>query len=177
MNRFELLPGEKIIIANPKHWKNYIGPVAAAVACLAAAVLKLTQPEFNAINWILGKQYVPEAAATVISRLEAVVLVVTAAAMALAMVSIAFTRYYVTNQRIVAVAGWLNVRTSEMLLDRCETVSLSQRISERLFNSGDLLCISAGASIYLDDVYDARRFRQTVMAELTKHDNEKKSQP
>jgi len=172
MNRFEPLPGEKIILENPKHWKNYILPGLAMAACLGGIALRLSHPEANVIN-LLMPGTIPAAAVLVISYGEAIVLMLLLVALGAAMVDLAHTRYYVTNRRIVSTSGWLNVRMSEMLLERVETVALSQKLSERMFNSGDILCVSAGASIYLDDVYDARGFRQRVMEEMTSIDQDK----
>lgn len=167
MNRFELLPDEKILLDNPKHWRNYILPVATLCLAFAGLWFRLAHPEKNLVN-MLSPGFLPAGVVQVMSYVEAMTMLIIIMAVGLDMVNTAYTRYYVTNKRIIAISGWFRVRVSEMLLDRCESVSLSQKVSERIFNSGDILCVSAGASIYLDDVYDARRFRQTIVAELTK---------
>lgn len=171
MNRFELLPDEQIVIENPKHWKNYILPVLAMWLCLAAIALRLRYMDINILNELTGYAIIPEFAVTALSYIEVLTFLVMVAALAFALADIAYTRYYVTNKRIVATAGFLNVRQNEMMLERCETVFLSQKVSERVFNSGDILCISAGAHIHLDDVYDARRFKQTIMTMITKDED------
>lgn len=167
MNRFEPLPDEKIVLENPKHWKNYILPGLAVAACLAAVWLRLANPDASLLNYVSPGMVSPDIV-LILSHGEAIVMLILILALCLSMVDTAYTRYYVTNKRIVSVSGWLNVRILEMRLDKCETVSLSQRISERLFNSGDILCVGAGSTIYLDDVYAARRFRQTIMQMLAK---------
>lgn len=170
MNRFELLPDEKIIIENPKHWKNYIIPAIAMCASLGGVALRLSRPLVSVVNLVVPGT-LPDAVVLAASYAEAIIMVLLLAAVSAALVDLAHTRYYVTDRRIVSISGWLNVRMSDMLLERIETVSLSQKISERIFNSGDILCVSAGASLYLDDVYDARRFRQTVMEMMTRYDS------
>ena len=50
-----------------------------------------------------------------------------------------------------------------MLLSHCEMVYLKQNVYERLFRTGDVQCISAGAQLLLDDVYDAVAFKQTIL--------------
>lgn len=162
MNRFELLPDEKIVIETPKHWRNYILPTIAAAACIAAVWLRIKDPWSSLVNKFLPGT-IPQKVVLILSFAEAALLIILLAALCFAMVDTAYTRYYVTNKRIISVTGWFNVRIVEMRIDRVETVSLSQRPGERIFNSGDILCVCPGASIYLDDVFDARRFRQTVM--------------
>lgn len=162
MNRFELLPDEKIVIETPKHWRNYILPALTCALCLAAVWFRLRDPMSNVVNRFYPGT-IPQKAVLVLSFAEAGVLLILLAALCFTMVDTAYTRYYVTNKRIISVSGWFSVRIIEMRIDRVETVSLSQRPGERIFNSGDILCVCPGASICLDDVYDARRFRQTVM--------------
>ena len=170
MKRFELLPGEQIIIQNPIHWRNYILPVTAMVGCLVGVGLRLAFPDESLLNLLPESMAAPPRLITLISHIEAIAMLMVFVVMCFVVINLAYTRYYVTNKRIIASSGWLNVRTSDMLLDRCETVSLSQRMGERFFNSGDILCVSAGANIYLNDVYNARAFRQTIMARLVELD-------
>lgn len=171
MKRLELLDDEKIILVNPKHWRNYIVPCFILLLCFAAIVVKLKYPTLNIIN-IISPGLISEANITSLSYLEVSIMVLLIAAVYLSMITTAHTYYYVTNQRIVVVEGWINVRMSDMLLERCETISLSQRFWEGIFNSGDLLCISAGTQLYLDDVYDARHFRQVVINEMARIEDE-----
>lgn len=169
MNRFEPLEDEHIILEMPKHWRNYILPVVAMGAILGAIAIRLAFPETSLLNRLAREPLLPTEAVQAISYLEATLFAVLLVCVSVSVVAIAYTRYYVTNKRVVSTSGWINVKVCDMLLERVETVSLSQRAVERIFNSGDLLVVSAGASIYLDDVYDARRFRQTVMQEMTKN--------
>jgi hypothetical protein len=171
MNRFELMEDESIVIVNPKHWRNYIVPATAMLLALAAIAARLRHPGTSIINHLLGEAAIPLETVVVVSYAEAGMLLLLVVALGFAMVETAHTRYYVTTKRIIAESGWLSVRISEMLLDRCETVSMTQRVPERIFNSGDILCVSAGASIYLDDVYDARKFRQTIMKMMVKEED------
>lgn len=172
MNRFEPLEDERVILEMPKHWRNYILPVVAMAAILGAIALRLAFPETSLLNRLAGDPLLPPTAILVASYAEAAVFAVLLVCVAFSVVALAYTRYYVTDKRVVSTSGWINVKVCDMLLERVETVSLSQRAWERVFNSGDILVVSAGASIYLDDVYDARRFRQTVMQEMTKHQND-----
>ncbi len=55
-----------------------------------------------------------------------------------------------------------------MLISRCEMVYMNQNVYERMFNTGDILAVSAGANIFLDDVYNALKFKETVLEEMNK---------
>lgn len=164
--RINLLEGEKIILENPIHWRNYIAPVAAMIACLIGIALRLSYKEFNLINKIepgtISKDMI-----YLFSYGEVIIMAILLLVLSIHLIKLAYTRYYLTNKRVIKITGWVNVLMSDMLLERIETISLSQRFFERIFDSGDLLCVSAGATIYLDDVYDARGFRQTVINEMT----------
>lgn len=164
------MAGETIIIENPKHWKNYILPAVAMAACLAGMALRLAFPDASLVNHT-NPGLIPDSLVMGISYIEAVTLAILTFAVGLTMIETAFTRYYITTRRVVAVNGWINVRMSDMLIERVETISLSQRWQERIFDSGDILCVSAGASIYLDDVYEARKFRQTVIEKMSELEN------
>lgn len=171
MKRFEPLPDEEVIIVNPKHWKNYILPVFLIIFNLALITIIAKNPGlFQFVNsYISGKT-----AKVIAGILPAAITVMCGIVIIMAIVNIidtCYTRYYITDKRIVSISGVIHVTVAEMLLEKCETVSLSQRFTERLFNSGDILCISAGSSIYLDDVYDARKFKQTIINMLTNQNN------
>ncbi len=172
MQRFELLPDEEIVIENPKHWKNYIMPCVLAFLCFAGAVMRINDTHLSLVNKLARTEVIPTGIVPTVSLIEAITLFLLVISLAVNMIDTAYTRYYVTTKRIISTSGFLNVRMNEMALEKCETVNLTQRFSERVFNSGDILCISAGASIYLDDVYHARDFKQTIMNMITKLNEE-----
>lgn len=163
MNRFELLPDEAVILENPKHWRNYIIPVLAMALCLIVLVIRIRNPYDNMVNSVMEKPLISPQHSLYLCYVELALLGIAQLYIAYVMIETAFTRYYVTNRRIVVTEGFLNVRIAEMLISTCQTVSLSQKFIERLFNSGDILCISAGSNLLLEDVYRARAFRQTIM--------------
>ena len=176
MNRFELLKDEEILISTPKHWKNYIIPTLLLAVCGFLLWLRLTRDGI-----LLGSlvEFIPVVIPAELVRMatyaEALALVAGIGFFAFTDLRSYYTQYYVTNKRIIISQGILNVDIAEMALEKCETVNLYQKLYERFFNSGDILCISAGASIYLDDVYDARKFKQTIINQIVKtlkNDNE-----
>lgn len=159
----ELLPGEEVVIAEPIHWKNYIIPATSLFSLFAILAVRLALPEVSFTDSAAGAPLMPEPLKGPVFRLEVAVLVVLIAASARRMLQVAYTQYAVTTRRIICRSGLVAVRMEEMLIDRCETVTLKQSPYERLFGAGDITCMSAGASIWLDDVRNARAFRSTLL--------------
>lgn len=177
MRRFETMPGETVLISRPKHWKNFILPVLSLLTCIVFAIARwayrthtilelfpslLSDPTyrslFESVYSVRPILVVAEITIVMLMSLESVVTILEVCA----------TRYYVTDRRIVATSGLLNVRMCEILLRRIETVELNETLYERIFGSGDILIIAAGTNIYLDDVYDARQFKMTLIEQMTK---------
>lgn len=166
MKRFEPLQNEKIILECPKHWKNYIVPVLVVMLCLGGMALRLVYPDKSIVNHFRPETF-DQDTVYIFTYLEVIIMALVLLMVSISMVNIAYTRYYVTSHRVISTSGWVTIRTSDMLLERVETVYMSQRFSERLFRSGDIVCVSAGASLYLDDVYSAGRFLQTTLQKMT----------
>lgn len=167
MKRFEPLPDENVIIQEPKHWKNYIIPTLVAAACTVLLIMRAQRPTLNLISLLSGLEPVPEDLQRTINFIEAFLLSVLAGLSYLQIIRTAYVRYYVTDKRIITISGIIAVTYQEMLLSHCEMVYLNQNIYERLFRAGDVLCVSAGAKLLLDDVYEAVRFKQTILKLLT----------
>lgn len=164
--RFELLEGETIIIHEPVHWKNYIGPATVALFGAIGVILRMKYPHVSIAGKLVGKDFIDADFQSFLSFSEGLVLSVLTAFAYLRVLQTAYIRYYVTNKRIISVSGIIAITFSEMLISRCEMVFLHQGVAERIFDSGDILCVSAGASIKLDDVFHAVRFKQTILAEM-----------
>lgn len=163
MKRFVPISGEVVVLSSPKHWKNYIVPMLLMLVCLAALLLRLHFWGTTLVDVLRQSMKVPDQFVGLLCIGEVVILGLLMMSLLVKIVNVAYTRYYVTNRRVICSSGWMVVTLSDMMLDKCEYVGLNQRVWERLFNSGDIICISAGARVYMDDVYHARRFRQTVM--------------
>lgn len=163
MKRFELLDGERTVISESIHWKNRLLPAAGVLLSLTLLALRLRFMDTSVLNAASGMDIIDRRFQAVLSTLEALCLLAMCFSSAIRLIRVSYTRYYVTTQRIISVSGILAVDYQEMLLSRCETVYLRQSVYERLFRSGDILCVSAGATLYLDDVHDAVAFKQTLM--------------
>ena len=165
--RTALMEGERILISKPKHWKNYILPVLtlSVTAALAIHCHRTISPDLMAGVLPAGAHDAQQAVRLIrlaVAGCAAVMIIMTL----LAILDLAYTRYIITNRRIMMTCGFLRVKTSEMSLGRCETVSLTQNIYERIFRTGDLLIVTAGASIYMDDVQDVIHFRRIILNNL-----------
>lgn len=170
MKRFEPLPGERVILKSPKHWKNYIVPVLVILICLVAISVHLRYPGINLLDLCMGMDGFPAWVNSVLSCMEVATMILVILDFTLEVADTACTCYYVTDRRIIIVSSFLNVKTCEMLLERCETVSLRQSLPARMLNSGDIVCTSAGSCLRMEDVCGAGAFRRTLMRELTKHE-------
>lgn len=166
MQRFQLLEDEKILIEEPIHWKNYILPFTGIVATVYLMITRLINPDFSITNAVVGEQVISGDVQGLLTKIEALILALFTALLYLRVLQTMYIRYYITTKRIISVSGILTVMFQEMLISRCEMVYLNQSVTERLFESGDILCVSAGATILLDDVYEAVKFKQTIMAQL-----------
>lgn len=167
MTRFELLPDEKILISEPIHWKNYLSSATVFTVCAILFLIRSAAPQGCLLNLIAGENILPASASSLLGKLE---LLCEGALMLLCftrMATVAFIRYYVTNKRIVVTTGFFTIKTQEMLISRCETVTLKQSVYERLFGCADLLCLAPGSVIVLDDVTHAERFKKLILSKMS----------
>ena len=172
MKRFELLEDEKVLIDEPIHWKNYLTSLLTMTMCIFLMMLRWNLRDGNLINHFAGKVLVDPPVNRLLVLLEMFLLLSLFLASLVRTIDISYIHYYVTTRRIISTSGVINRQFSEMLLSRCEMVYLTQNAYERMYNCGDILCVSAGAQLFLDDVKDAVRFKQTLMDQLSKRDKE-----
>ena len=168
LRRFEPLDGEHIIVEEPIHWKNYLLPAAVMSLSLTLFLIRVHFEDYSVTNAILGWQLVTGSWITLVTVFEELLLCAVMLSMFAKIVTISYTKYYLTNKRIISISGVFSINFQEMILSRCEMVFLHQNAYERIYNCGDILCVSAGASLFMDDVRDALRFKQTIMAVLGK---------
>lgn len=154
----QMMPGETVIHSVPIHWKNYIFPGLVLTLATAAGLYLAPKAAAN-----LNEE--PYMAVIVIAVLA--VLIVTGVASASAILNLMYSRYIVTNRRIMKTNGFLATSSSEMSIHKCETVLMTQSIVQRLFRTGDLLVVTAGTTMYMKDVKDIVRFRQFIMDRIT----------
>ena len=162
----ELMPDEHVIIDRPIHWKNYIGPFLIMQTCAFGILFRAFFMDVSLVNAVAGRTLMDAASPRLLAWLEIALMAVLFLNSFARTVELSYVRYYVTDKRIASVEGVFSLRTQEMIIARCEMVYLKQNLYERLFRTGDIEAVSAGASIHFDDVYDALRFRQTILEQL-----------
>ena len=122
-----LSPGEIVELEFRPHWQRNIYPTLVTIVAIAAAV-------------------------AIISLLDEVAMWIALGVVIVLWVVIAipryldwwFTRYVVTNERLIVRSGVLARRGKEIPLEVINDVAFSQSILERMVRSGDLLIESAG---------------------------------
>jgi uncharacterized membrane protein YdbT with pleckstrin-like domain len=122
-----LSPGEIVNLEFRPHWQRIIVPTLISVAVIAAEIAVLVLVEDTA-RWIA------------LAVLALVWLVVALPRY----LDWWFTRYIVTNERLIVRAGVLARRGKEIPLEVINDVAFSQSVLERMVRSGDLLIESAG---------------------------------
>lgn len=162
--RFELLPDEEVISDEPIHWKNYLSSLLAIALCTFLAMLRTYFHDVSILNKLIGSPMIPSNLNRLFVIMELTVLIVIIILLMLRTMDISYIHYYLTTKRIIATSGIINRQFSEMLLAKCEMVYLTQNAYERMYNCGDILCVSAGASLFLDDVKNAVAFKQRIMS-------------
>lgn len=172
MKQFTPLENEEILIEESMHWKNFIVPSLCIMALMALFYIRITYDTANLFD-LMARHYGIHSGYVVnihtqhnLSCVEATIMVFAIMVFIVKMIRVLYTRYYVTNLRIIAISGIVHRRFQEMLMYKCEMVYLNQSLWERIFNSGDILCIAAGADIYLDDVKKAVIFKQKIIEQM-----------
>lgn len=168
--RIELLEGERILIDEPIHWKNHLPSLLTMALCVFLVLVRLHERNASLLNWIMRRQVLAPGLMKYVVAFELAALVLLIAAAFVRTVDISYIHYYVTNRRIIATSGVINRQFSEMLLNKCEMIYLNQNAYERMYSCGDILCVAAGSSLFLDDVKDAVDFKQRLMQLLSERE-------
>lgn len=169
--RIELLEGEHILVDQPIHWKNYLSALLTMALGLFLIMVRLHLKDTNLINRLYGKAVLDGTANTILVIVETALLGVLVLSAFVRTIDISYIHYYLTDKRIIATSGVIERQFQEMLLSKCEMVYLNQNAYERMYNCGDILCVSAGSSLFMDDVKDALRFKQRLMGLLADKNN------
>ncbi len=122
-----LSPGEAVEVEFRPHWQRIMVPTAITIVAIAAMV---------AVAALLD-----EGAMWISLAVVALVWLVTAVPRYL---DWWFTRYVITNERLIVRAGVLARHGKEIPLEVINDVAFSQSVLERMVHSGDLLIESAG---------------------------------
>ncbi|HDH03813.1 MAG TPA: PH domain-containing protein [Actinobacteria bacterium] len=124
-----LSPGERVLTEFRPHWKLLIAPVALLLLSIVVAIA------FASVTEISGIVGVAVPVGVVLLGLGFG---------AKSWVDWFFTKYIITNERLVIREGLIARRGKEIPLERIDNVSFSQTVGERILRSGDLIVESAG---------------------------------
>lgn len=88
-----------------------------------------------------------------------------------------FTRYKLTNQRLIIEEGFLTIRTREMELFRVRDISVKRNILERMFQMGDIALTSTDAShptITLKNIKNSEAIKDVIREAVREQRNTQK---
>ena len=122
-----LSPGERVETEFRPHWKVLIAPVALLVLSIVIAFVVASSLD-GTLGWL--------------GPIVAIVLGLLAGAKA--WFNWLFTKYIITNERLIIREGLVARKGKEIPLERIDNVSFSQTVGERILRSGDLIIESAG---------------------------------
>lgn len=162
-NRFTLFDGEKVILTTGLHWINLIIPTLMSFLFAALLIFRCMNMKLSLINILTNHAVIPSEYQRTAALTGALLLFIILMNFLVRIAITLLTRYFITDKRVIITSGLLTIRLSEMLLDRCETVTLSQNILERILDTGDIMIISAGSSLILKDVPEVNSFRMQII--------------
>jgi uncharacterized membrane protein YdbT with pleckstrin-like domain len=122
-----LSPGESIVLQFRPHWQALRGPIAGAVAVVAAVIVSVIAASGTAV-WLL---VIGSVGVWLLASVRVIANWWT-------------TQYVLTTERVVRRAGVFSRQGTEIPLEVINNVAFSQGFLERLVHSGDLLIESAG---------------------------------
>ena len=160
--RLKLGPGERIIVAARPHARQLAWPVTLAVVVCAAAGFGCGYLQRDAL---------PGQIADWRGYLQSAVVVV--AVLLLGRLSLrpvlgwAFSRYIVTNQRLIHRQGVLRRRERELALASIVQLEASQAVPDRIQRSGRLeVDVGYGRTAHYEQVPEVHRFKAVVVAAI-----------
>lgn len=116
--RIELLEGERILIDEPIHWKNYLSSLLTMALGVFLILVRLDDKDASVLNWIMHRQILTPEHMRYVVTAEIAMLALLIAGAFVRTVDISYIHYYVTNKRIIATSGVINRQFSEMLLNK-----------------------------------------------------------
>lgn len=151
-------PGESIVYRAPLHWVIYtrgLGIAAVGVAITAAGLVTAqTEPSGSS-------DLIPMA----IAALGVLVLGLAAISLAGSFIRRRTTEIAVTSKRVIYKTGFVRRLTSELSVDKIETVLVDQSVLGRVFNFGTVIVRGTGGGLEpVPDIDDPLTFRSRLTA-------------
>lgn len=121
-----LLKDEVVIYRTQLHWKVLIPPIVFTVVVLAALVLLVASVGYKHIELLL--------------LIPAVFLMLSAYVVRRS------SEFAVTNRRVIMKSGVVRTRSLEILLNKVEAVAITQTLTGKMLNYGDIVITGSGGT-------------------------------
>lgn len=153
-----LLSGETVAYRTRPHWIVSAKPLAGVLLLLAAALAGLA---------LIGTKLRPDETTRVYTYIGLVGLLLALIAYIVPLIKRRSVECIVTNQRIIIKTGILRHKTTEMFLNRVESVSVDQSVWGRMLNYGNLTLHGAGGTPEpFNRIAKAREFQREVQEQI-----------
>jgi len=153
-----LLSGETVAYRTRPHWIVSAKPLAGVLVLLALVGVGIA---------MIGSKLRPDETTKLYTYIALAGLLLTVIAVAVPLIKRRSVECIVTNQRIIIKTGLLRHKTTEMFLNRVESVSVDQSVWGRMLNYGNLTLHGAGGTPEpFNRIAKAREFQREVQEQI-----------
>lgn len=146
--------GEEIIYCAQIHWAIFLGPIIWAIIALIFF-----------ITYIGGDVEF----ASVIAVVLAIIALFT---FFRALITKFSSEYVLTSKRLIMKSGIISRNTLELILTKCEGISIDQSILGRIFGYGTIVATTGGATNKFSKIANPIKFRNRINEQIdTVHNN------
>ena len=160
--RLKLAPGERIIVASRPHARQLVWPVALAVLVCAAAGFGYGYLDRDSLPGQVG-----DFSGYLQAGIVAVAMFLMLRFSVPPVLRWAFSRYIVTNRRLIHRQGVLRRRERELALASIFQLEAWQTVPDRMQRSGTLAVdVGYGQSVHYEHVPEVHKFKAIVLAAI-----------
>ncbi|HXB20787.1 MAG TPA: PH domain-containing protein [Candidatus Solibacter sp.] len=153
-----LLSGETVAYRTRPHWIVSAKPLAGVLLLLAVVTVGMA---------MIGSKLRPDETTRIYTYIALAGLLLALIAVIVPLIKRRSVECIVTNQRIIIKTGLLRHRTTEMFLNRVESVSVDQSVWGRMLNYGNLTLHGAGGTPEpFNRIAKAREFQREVQEQI-----------
>jgi uncharacterized membrane protein YdbT with pleckstrin-like domain len=134
-----LVPGEKVIYQTRLHWIVMLGHVVTGCLLLALPGALLLYYAFSHSEMDANTLHLTEGGGAALLVCGAIVILI-------GMVRRSATEMAVTNRRVVIKTGLMSRKTVEMMLNKVESIEVSETAGGRLLGYGTIVVIGTGGT-------------------------------
>jgi uncharacterized membrane protein YdbT with pleckstrin-like domain len=157
-----LVPGETVIYQTRLHWIVMLGHLFIGCLLLGLPGVLLLYYAFSHSEMDANTLHLTEGGAAALLVLGAIVIL-------MGMVRRSSTEMAVTNRRVVIKTGLMSRKTIEMLLNKVESIEVSETTGGRMLGYGTIVMIgTGGTSEPFREVAHPLEFRNQVQQQIEK---------